>query len=184
MDFVAIDFETANNKASSACALGLAIVSNGVIVDNPSWLIKPKPLYFEPFNIRIHGINEYKVKNVPTFRELWPEIYLYLENKILVAHSAAFDVRVLYATLGTQNIIPPPYEYACSLKVSRKVWPFLSRHGLDNIANYLNLNFKHHDASEDAYASAHIILEAAKSLEVNNMYDLYNKIGYNITTTY
>jgi DNA polymerase-3 subunit epsilon len=184
MDFVAIDFETANNKTSSACALGLAIVSDGVIVDNPSWLIKPTPLYFKPFNIRIHGINEQRVKDVPTFRELWPEIYLYLENKILVAHSASFDIKVLYSALGIQNILPPPYEYACSLKVSRKVWPFLNRHGLDNVAKFLKLDFNHHDASEDAYASAHIVLEAAKTLKVNNLYELYNRIGYNITTTY
>ena len=31
MDFVAIDFETANREESSACALGLAIVKGGNI---------------------------------------------------------------------------------------------------------------------------------------------------------
>lgn len=184
MDFVAIDFETANRKASSACSLGLAVVSNGQIVDNPSWLIRPNPLYFEFWNTKIHGIDTEMVRDQPTFRDLWSEIYVYLENKILVAHSASFDIKVLYSALEQSYITAPPYEYACSLKVSRKVWPYLSRHGLDNVARFLNFDFNHHDAKEDAYASAIIMLEAANALKVDNLYDLYKKIGYNVTTTY
>ncbi|MFP4457475.1 MAG: 3'-5' exonuclease [Clostridia bacterium] len=184
IDFVAIDFETANGKASSACSLGLAIVSNGQVVDNPSWLIRPSPLYFEYWNTKIHGINTNMVKDQPSFRELWPEIYVYLENRILVAHSVTFDIKVLYSSLGAHFITAPPYEYACSLKVSRKVWPYLERHGLDSVARYLGLDFNHHDAKEDAYASAIIMIEAAKALEASNMYNLYKKIGYHVTTTY
>lgn len=184
MDFVAIDFETANGKASSACSLGLAVVSNGKVVDNTSWLIRPTPLYFEFWNTKIHGIDAKMVRNQPTFRDIWSEVYVYLENKILVAHSATFDIRVLYSSLGSQHVIAPPYEYACSLKVSRKVWPYLTRHGLDNVARFLSLDFSHHNAKEDAYASAIIMIEAAKTLGARNMYDLYKMIGYNVTTTY
>ena len=45
MNWVAIDFETANAKRSSACALGIAIVENGRIIKRASWLIKPRELY-------------------------------------------------------------------------------------------------------------------------------------------
>ena len=47
MEFVAIDFETANYKRSSICSIGIAIVENGHLVKSFSQLIKPIPNYFE-----------------------------------------------------------------------------------------------------------------------------------------
>jgi DNA polymerase-3 subunit epsilon len=44
MNFTAIDFETANNSRSSACALGAVKVENGVITERKEWLIRPEPL--------------------------------------------------------------------------------------------------------------------------------------------
>lgn len=55
MDFIAIDFETANSSRSSACALGLVEVKDGVITAEHSWLIDPQQR-FDGMNISIHGI--------------------------------------------------------------------------------------------------------------------------------
>lgn len=43
--FVAIDFETANTRRNSACALGMVLYDNGVYT-RKSWLIKPEPMVF------------------------------------------------------------------------------------------------------------------------------------------
>ena len=51
MNWVAIDFETVNEKYSSACALGIAIVEHGRIIKRASWLIRPRELYFNRYNI-------------------------------------------------------------------------------------------------------------------------------------
>ena len=48
MDFVAIDFETANECRNSACAVGLTRVSNGEIGETDYHLIRPVDLRFEP----------------------------------------------------------------------------------------------------------------------------------------
>ena len=56
MDFVAIDFETANEKRASACSLGITVVKNNKITEEKYWLIKPCPFRFESRNIMIHGI--------------------------------------------------------------------------------------------------------------------------------
>ena len=45
-NFVAIDFETANNHPSSVCSVGLVKVKDGVIVDSFYSLIKPEPEYY------------------------------------------------------------------------------------------------------------------------------------------
>lgn len=74
MNFVAIDFETANEKRASACSLGLVVVKNSQIVDKRYYLIKPKELRFAPMNTRIHGLRATDVKNEKEFNELWPEI--------------------------------------------------------------------------------------------------------------
>ena len=44
MEFVAIDFETANKSYDSACSIGLVTVRDGAIVDEYYKLIRPKRL--------------------------------------------------------------------------------------------------------------------------------------------
>ena len=58
MEFVAIDFETANRNSDSACSIGLVTFKDGKIVDEYYKLIRPKNLYFHPDNIKVHGLTE------------------------------------------------------------------------------------------------------------------------------
>ena len=67
MNFIAIDFETANEKRASACSLGMTIVKNGQVVDELYYLIKPKELRFSPMNTWIHGLRANDVKNAKEF---------------------------------------------------------------------------------------------------------------------
>ena len=55
--FTAIDFETANPYANSACSLA-AVTSDGTEAIREAYtLIKPPFMRFDPMNISIHGIN-------------------------------------------------------------------------------------------------------------------------------
>ncbi|OPJ64393.1 DNA polymerase III subunit epsilon [Clostridium oryzae] len=65
MNFIAIDFETANKKRDSACSVGIAVVENGQVVQRIHRLIKPKEMRFLPFNVGIHGITASMVQNEP-----------------------------------------------------------------------------------------------------------------------
>jgi DNA polymerase-3 subunit epsilon len=60
MDFVALDFETANADLSSICQVGIAVFQDGEVVDTFSSLIDPDD-YFDPINSSIHGIREHHV---------------------------------------------------------------------------------------------------------------------------
>lgn len=73
IDFVALDFETANRSPSSACAVGAVRVRDGVVVDDFHTLIRPPEEHgeFEPVNARIHGVRARDVEDAP----LWPEVY-------------------------------------------------------------------------------------------------------------
>lgn len=57
MNFVAMDFETANGQRDSACSIALVVVRNDQIVDQFYTLIKPET-YFSSRNSQIHGIYE------------------------------------------------------------------------------------------------------------------------------
>lgn len=53
-EFIAIDFETANPKRVSACALGYAKVRNCAIIETNGYLMKPVGGH-APFQSKIHG---------------------------------------------------------------------------------------------------------------------------------
>ncbi|MGL5694720.1 MAG: 3'-5' exonuclease, partial [Peptostreptococcaceae bacterium] len=115
MDFVAIDFETANAQRASACSLGITVVKNNKVVEEKYWLIKPYPFKFDPRNIFIHGIREEDVINEKEFDEIWCEIKPYLENNLVIAHNSSFDFSVLRKTLDLYEIEYPNLDYACTL---------------------------------------------------------------------
>ena len=55
-DFVAIDFETANQHRSSVCSVGIVIVKGGKIVNKLYKLIHPTPDYYSYLNTQVHGL--------------------------------------------------------------------------------------------------------------------------------
>lgn len=70
MNFVAMDFETANHQAHSACSLALVMVQNSQIVDEYYTLIQPETPFFWR-NVQIHGIHQEDVRNAPKFPDVW-----------------------------------------------------------------------------------------------------------------
>ena len=176
MNFIAIDFETAH--ANYPCEIGLSWVENGIIIQSKSWLIKPACFpYMNPWNERVHGISSSKLVSALTFEELWGEIKPWLEDKVLVAHNAAFDMRVLRAALAYYDLAIPYAEYFCSVSLSRKVWKHLSSHSLGTVCNYHNIQFNHHRAGDDADACAQIVLLGFESAQAMSVNEGLNKLG-------
>lgn len=164
MTFTAIDFETAH--AQFPCEIGLCRVENGIVTETKSWLIKPACFpYMNPWNERVHGISSADLVNAKTFEELWSEIQPYLEDQIVVAHNAAFDMGVLRASLAYYDLAVPWVEYFCSVSLSRKIWKELPSHSLGALCEFHNVRFNHHRAGDDARACAIITLNAFEKTE-------------------
>lgn len=177
LDFTAIDFETANRYANSACSLAAVTVQGDKVVREGYSLIRPPYMVFAPENIRIHGITPDKVVHKPKFDALWPTVRTHLEGRILVAHYAAFDTRVLRSLLKTYDLEKLPANYACTVQISRRVWPQLPDHKLDTVANFLGYDFRHHQALDDARACAWIVVKAAEAVGADSMEQLLESIG-------
>ncbi len=179
MNFVAIDFETAD--ANFPCEIGLTRVENGKIIRSGSWLIKPACFpYMNYWNQRVHGISSTDLVKAPTFEELWAEIHPWFEDQILVAHNAAFDMRVLRSALAYYDLAIPHSEYLCSVSLSKKVWKQLPSHSLDNVCNFHKIKFNHHRAGDDAEACAKIALLAFESVNTTDMNEGLNNLGMSL----
>lgn len=172
MDFVAIDFETANHSPSSACQLAAVVVRKGKIAEEHCWLIRPPRSYFAPQNIQIHGIRLQDVTGAPTMAGVWKELQPLIDSQIIVAHNARFDIGVLSASLDARSVECPDLDFTCTRLLAKRAWPGKARYGLKPLGDSLGIQFQHHDALEDARCCANICLAIAATAESTNMDEL------------
>ena len=182
MNFVAIDFETANEKRASACAVALILFEDSKIINEYEWIVSPPQHlnYFNPYNVQIHGIKESDIIGKPEFNKVWNEIYPLINNKILVAHNASFDISVLRQLLDCYQLDYPSIEFICTCIIARKTWDKQINYTLKNIGNNLGYVFNHHDAHDDARVCGQILLDACKYHGCDSITDLAKKIGLKI----
>ena len=160
MDFVAIDFETANSKRESACAVGLVRVAGGKIVDRFFSYLRPEEQfnYLEPINFQIHGIDEQTINSAPTLVECWPQLTEFLANGPLIAHNAAFDKSVYFKSAAAWGLKPENSNFYCTYATAKKFLS-LTSYKLPFVADALGVNLiHHHNALEDAESCAEVAL--------------------------
>ena len=177
MNFVAIDFETANRWRNSACSVAIVEVVDGQIAGTFCELIKPPGMAFDAFNVKLHGITPEMVADKPRFAELWPQMEEKLAGRVVVAHNAQFDMGVLRESLRYSHIPAPGFIYLDTVAMSRIMWPQLENHKLNTVAEHLNIKFKHHDAAEDARVCAAIPIRAGQERRKDDVLNLAKSIG-------
>jgi DNA polymerase-3 subunit epsilon len=155
---LAIDFETADQGADSACALGAVRLEGGRIAQAASWLIRP-PRPHIAFSW-LHGITWADVAGEPDFAGIWPELAQLLEGcDGVLAHNAGFDRAVLRACCAAHGLEPPPRPFICTVRLARAAWGIHPTR-LPNVCHRLGIGLRHHDALSDAMACARIAATA------------------------
>lgn len=181
MNFIAIDFETANNYRNSACQIGLVRFEDGREVDSYSSLIKPAKMYFDPrFTMEIHGISYADVQDKPRFPEIWNEHVMPFINKKtvpLVAHNASFDMNVIRGCCSYYGMDVPDLKYFDSLLLSKKAWPDLENHRLTSLGSYFGIEYLAHDALEDSRVCGQVVIEAAKKCASKSLAETLRNTG-------
>lgn len=183
LDFTAIDFETANSSSASACAVGLARVRDGVVVQTAGWLIQPPAGHdrFFDVNTRIHGIRQEDVRDAKGWSAQFDELAAFIGDDVLVAHNAGFDVSVLRRACEATDDICPSYRYVCSLQVARRVYQ-LDSYRLPSVAAVAGfMDFAHHDAAADALACAHIMIDVGMRTGARDIYGVMHSVGLRIS---
>jgi DNA polymerase-3 subunit epsilon len=159
MKFVAIDFETANPCLSSVCQIGVVSFADGRQTHSWKTFINPDD-YFADMNVSVHGISKDHVKDAPKFPHVFEQLAELMRGQIVVHHTG-FD-RIAFGQASDKHKLPSvECNWLDTVRVARNTWPDLEGgHGLVNLAKHLGVEFRHHDAEEDARVSGEILLRA------------------------
>ena len=165
LTFNAIDVETANTDRASICQIGIVHVVDGEIDDTWKTYINPED-WFDPWNVDIHGISEDMVATSPTMPEVRDELRRRLRGTIVISHMP-FDRVTFERAMLKYDLEQLQVTWMDSAKVARRWWQQYAKrgYGLKNVANGLGIEFDHHDALEDARATALIMLRVLKESE-------------------
>jgi len=167
MEFVALDFETANADISSICQIGLVHFKDGTLWEEWKTYVDPED-FFDEINISIHGIDETTVKDAPNLRDISSRICSYLDNRIAVCHTH-FDRVALHKACEKYSLRMPTCTWLDSARVTRRTWDQCAYKGYDlgNVCAILDYQFVQHDALEDAKAAAHVLLAAIEKTGID-----------------
>ena len=138
--FTFIDVETTclSPRAARVCEVAAVSFRGGERAGSLAELVNPGgPI--PPEVSRIHGITDAMVKDSPAFGGVAPRLLAMLENTVLVAHNADFDVSFLREEFARVGLKFPRLYVLDTLAIARKNWKFRSNR-LGNIAAELNLS--------------------------------------------
>ncbi|MHC2016332.1 exonuclease domain-containing protein [Methylobacterium sp. CM6247] len=162
MNFIALDVETANPDMASICAVGLVRFEGGLPVSDAHFLIDPED-YFDPMNVAIHGITAEDVAGSPKMSDLLPVISRALTKNIVIHHHH-FDRTAFQRAAIKHNHPPLDCHWLDTVMVARRSWSEFAGsgggYGLRNLATAFGIQFRHHDAREDARAAGIIMARA------------------------
>jgi len=122
------------------------------------WLILATTLIL---TTSVHGITEDDVRGAPCFSDLHGWLCQQTSGQIVACHTH-FDRVALAQACGHNRLEPLPCHWLDTAQVVRRAWSQFGQagYGLANVAAHLGIEFRHHDALEDARAAGLILLRA------------------------
>lgn len=162
-DFIAIDFETAATGADSACAVGVAVVKDGAIIDRYYSLIQPPANRYDSANIAVHGITPEDTEAAPSFGQIWEQgLSAFFTGVPVAAHNAPFDLAVLAACCAQSGVVPRDFYYLDTVRMAKGIVEGSRR--LDSCARWFGIELAHHhNALADAEACAMVALACIRT---------------------
>ena len=158
---VVLDFETTGlspGMGDRAIEIGAVKLVAGEAVDRFQQLMNPGQrisAFIEDYT----GITNDMLQGAPPCEEVMSEFADFISGFNLVAHNASFDSRFLEAELERVNR-QQEGPFACSMLVSRRIYPAAPNHKLGTLVKYKDLpnDGTFHRALADAEMTAHLWL--------------------------
>jgi DNA polymerase III epsilon subunit-like protein len=104
--------------------------------DMRSWLIRPQKPITPMVTKKVHGIRNADVAGCPPWSQVAPEIAQVIEGRVLVAHGAHVEYRVIGAHLPGWK---PPMVLD-TMRLAKYVWPGLPSYRLEALADHAHLD--------------------------------------------
>ncbi|MGA6926814.1 MAG: 3'-5' exonuclease, partial [Desulfosarcina sp.] len=123
-------------------------------------------------SIKYHGITDRQVEGKPPIAKVLAYFHRFAQSTVLVAHNAAFDMRMLQMKEKETGIrfVNPVLD---TMHLSAIIHPAHHDHTLDTIARRLGVELtKRHDALGDAIATGDVFLKMIPLLNQKGIYTL------------
>ena len=171
---IVLDFETTGlspNYGDRAIEIGAVKLVDGEQVDRFQELMNPG-CRISGFIEDYTGITNGMLKQAPPCEEVMRAFADFIDGFNLVAHNASFDSRFLGAELERVNR-DKHGPFACSMLVSRRVYPNAPNHKLGTLVRYKSLpnDGTFHRALADAEMTAHLWLGMLDDIRDDHRFD-------------
>jgi len=166
--FVVIDFETTGlspNLGDRATEVAAVIVDGDRITDSFQSLMNAGvaiPSYIQ----QLTGISNAMLREAPSCQKVMQALADFVGDMPFVAHNASFDTKFLDAEwYRIQYKRRQPF--ACSMLVSRRIYPHAPDHKLSTLVRHLKLptTGEYHRALADAKMTASLIIKIQNDLQ-------------------
>jgi DNA polymerase III subunit epsilon len=158
-EFMVVDTET-NGLAGDDCELtevGAVLVGGGELHDRWSSLCRTSAPLRRGIQ-RLTGITQAMVDGAPSLEDVLPALNDRLQGRVLVAHNAPFDRRVLRQAFGRIGLEWPDPPVLCTAAMARAMLPLQRRRGLGVLADALGIEVHTaHRALADAETCAGVL---------------------------
>ncbi|MCH7949206.1 MAG: WYL domain-containing protein [Candidatus Dadabacteria bacterium] len=165
--FAFLDVETTGLDPVSGdkiCEIAVIKTIDGQVADEFVTIVNPGRNIPERA-ISIHGITQVMVNRAPLFRDIAKDLLDFLNDTVIVAHNAKFDLEFLSSELKNLNQSLPENEVIDTLGIARRYYSFPSN-SLGEIARYIGLPIdEEHRALADVTTTKDIFEYFLKDLE-------------------
>ena len=163
-----IDFETTGAtpaQGARATEVAICLLEGGRIVDRFSSLMNAG-VHVPSFITQLTGISNEMVAAAPPAEAVMRDAAAFVGACPMVAHNAAFDRQFWRSELAHCGL-QAPHEFACTLLLSRRLYPDAPNHKLGTLAQWFDLpvSGRAHRALADAEVAAHLLARMQRDLE-------------------
>lgn len=150
--FVAFDIETTGLSAhiDRIVELGGVKYKDGQIIDQFNELINPEM----PMPIgasQINGITDKMLVGKPLLNQVLPQFLEFIENAILIAHNAKFDLGFIIKSMSRLGLGALNNDFVDTMPMSQSAFPGRPNYKLQSLAHDLNIKaLEAHRAADDA----------------------------------
>ncbi|WP_367066901.1 3'-5' exonuclease [Oryzisolibacter sp. LB2S] len=162
-----IDFETTGmmpHQGARATEVAIVLLQGERVVDRFDSLMHTG-VWIPPFITELTGITNAMVAEAPPAAEVMRAAARFVGDAPMVAHNASFDSKFWQAELAHAGLTAPQ-PFACTVLLSRRIFPDAPSHSLGRITDHLGLPRpgRAHRALADAEMAAALLARMQREL--------------------
>lgn len=176
--FVVLDVETTGlaSKSNRIIEIGLVKVFNGEILETLKSFFNPDTQLPTAIT-QLTGITDEDLFAAPNFSSWISKINDFISDSVIVAHNSSFDLSFLKAEYERASEVFPHNSVLCTLKISRKLFPFLQSKSLGDVAKHLKIRHKDlHRALSDATLTAKVLIKVLELLNQDYLIKTFSEL--------